>query len=231
MEAMKSTQLLETSDLKYQGRKASRINSEQRRRCILEAALRIVVREGVRGVRHRAVAKEAEVPLSATTYYFKDISDLITDAFTLFVEMGADKFNAFWEESDSKLQEAVQSLDRSETSRQSFVNNMTELALEYVKNQLQEHRDYLIAERSFQLECLRNDTLRPVAFRHQRYLLDSLERFFLHLGSSEPKVDARLFSSIIMQVEYDGLVQSGAENMLMIKAMLQRQIQLMLKSG
>ncbi|WP_373691576.1 TetR/AcrR family transcriptional regulator, partial [Endozoicomonas sp. SESOKO2] len=55
--------------LKYQGRKTSRANSEQRRRTILEAALRIVVRDGVRGVRHRAVAKEAQVPLSATTYY------------------------------------------------------------------------------------------------------------------------------------------------------------------
>ena len=69
--------------INYRGRKASRARSEQRRKAILEAALRIVVNDGVRGVRHRAVAKEAEVPLSATTYYFKDISDLIADTFTL----------------------------------------------------------------------------------------------------------------------------------------------------
>ena len=72
--------------INYRGRKASRARSEQRRKAILEAALRIVVNDGVRGVRHRAVAKEAEVPLSATTYYFKDISDLIADTFTLFAE-------------------------------------------------------------------------------------------------------------------------------------------------
>src|SRR5690606_7774017 len=72
--------------IQYQGRQARRSGSEQRRVAILEAALRIVVKEGIRNVRHRAVAKEAEVPLSATTYYFKDISDLICDAFTLFAE-------------------------------------------------------------------------------------------------------------------------------------------------
>ena len=73
--------------VEYNGRKTSPIDSERRRKAILEAALRIVVKEGVRGVRHRAVAKEAEVPLSATTYYFKDISDLIADTFVLFAEV------------------------------------------------------------------------------------------------------------------------------------------------
>ena len=43
-------------NVEYQGRKASRHGSEQRRQLILDAAMRIVVRDGVRGVRHRAVA-------------------------------------------------------------------------------------------------------------------------------------------------------------------------------
>src|SRR5690606_40873094 len=73
-------------DLQYHGRKASRAKSEHRRRLILEAALRIVVRDGVRGIRHRAVAAEAEVPLAATTYYFRDIDELIVDTFTLYTE-------------------------------------------------------------------------------------------------------------------------------------------------
>ena len=75
-----------SSVIQYQGRKARRAGSEQRRQAILEAALTIIVQDGIRAVRHRAVAREAEVPLSATTYYFKDISDLIADTFTLFAE-------------------------------------------------------------------------------------------------------------------------------------------------
>ncbi len=218
-------------NLKYQGRKTSRVNSEQRRRTILEAALRIVVRDGVRGVRHRAVAKEAEVPLSATTYYFKDITDLITDTFTLFVEMGAQSFKAYWEDSDSRLKSAIQDLHAIDdtANRQVFANRISELAVEYILLQLREHRDYLVAERAFQQECLRNENLRPIAFSHQKFFLDSLEGFFTRIGSRHAEIDAELFGSVILQVEYQGLV-SGFESPHLDKyrAMLKRQIELML---
>ncbi|USE34562.1 TetR/AcrR family transcriptional regulator [Endozoicomonas sp. SCSIO W0465] len=218
-------------ELKYQGRKTSRANSEQRRRTILEAALRIVVRDGVRGVRHRAVAKEANVPLSATTYYFKDITDLITDTFTLFVEMGAQKFKAYWEESDSMLKMAMKELEPSDrTSRQVFADRISNLAIEYVLIQLKEHRDYLIAERAFQQECLRNENLRPIAFSHQKFFLDSLETFFSRIGSNHPDIDAELFASIILHVEYQGLVAGFEDERTAgrLRIMLKRQIELML---
>ena len=216
--------------LKYQGRKTSRANSEQRRRTILEAALRIVVRDGVRGVRHRAVAKEAEVPLSATTYYFKDISDLITDTFTLFVEMGAEKFKMYWEESDSQLQVALESMGHPDVSKEQFAVKLADLAVEYVLVQLREHRSDLIAERAFQLECLRNENLRPIAFNHQTFFLDSLEAFFVKIGSNEPKIDARLFAAVTQQVEYEGLISSNLDaDTDMIRKMLRRQIMLMVK--
>ena len=219
-----------TGSLNYQGRKTSRVNSEQRRRTILEAALRIVVRDGVRGVRHRAVAREAEVPLSATTYYFKDISDLITDTFTLFVEMGAEKFKAYWEESDHKLTEALSALEGQSDSGELFVTRMTDLAVEYVVSQLEKHRDYLVAERAFQLECLRNDKLRPVAFNHQNYLLQSLKAFFTRIGSTQPEIDARLLNAVIMQVEYEGLVKDGQYDVDFMRTMLKRQLELMYRS-
>lgn len=58
--------------------------------------MRIVVRDGVRAVRHRAVAAEASVPLSATTYYFKDMDDLLTDAFAQYVERSAAYMAKLW---------------------------------------------------------------------------------------------------------------------------------------
>jgi DNA-binding transcriptional regulator YbjK len=82
--------------VQYQGRKTARQGSEQRRQQILDAAMRIVVRDGVRGVRHRAVAAEAGVPLSATTYYFKDIEDLLTDTFAQYVERSAAYMAKLW---------------------------------------------------------------------------------------------------------------------------------------
>ena len=217
------------SGLKYQGRKTSRANSEQRRRIILEAALRIVVRDGVRGVRHRAVAKEAEVPLSATTYYFKDISDLITDTFTLFVEMATEKFQTYWEAIENQLEAAVDVMNSSGVSREQFSARLAELAVEYVLVRLREHRSDLIAERAFQLECLRNENLRPIAFNHQAFFLDSLEAIFEKLGSPDARVDARLFAAVTRQVEFEGLVSGNLETSThMIRRLLTRQLTFML---
>ena len=83
---MPATPITKASKSSYHGRKPARQSSEQRRLAILQAALRVMVRDGVRGVRHRAVALEADVPLSATTYYFKDIHDLLADALTLYAK-------------------------------------------------------------------------------------------------------------------------------------------------
>lgn len=228
MEAIEETPQL-VKGLTYRGRKTSRAGSEQRRRAILEAALRIVVRDGVRGVRHRAVAREADVPLSATTYYFRDISDLITDTFTLFVEMGAEKFRSFWEDSHCALRNTIRHTSDSAEFGQHLINATTDLATAYVLNRLRHHRDYLIAEQAFKLECLRNANLRSIAFKHQQYLLNDLVGFFRQAGSDNAGVDARLMFMVIMSVEYEGLLQNpDSLDETTIRGYLHRQVEIML---
>jgi DNA-binding transcriptional regulator YbjK len=56
-------------------------HAEQRRRAILEAALRVIADGGVEAVTHRRVAAEARVPLGSTTYYFASRDDLVQEAF------------------------------------------------------------------------------------------------------------------------------------------------------
>lgn len=57
---------------------------EVRRRAILDAALRILGRDGPAGLTHRRVAREAGVPLAATTYYFESKDELLEEALKLF---------------------------------------------------------------------------------------------------------------------------------------------------
>jgi DNA-binding transcriptional regulator YbjK len=56
------------------GRKA---RGEKRRAEIIAAALRVIERDGVAGVSHRAVAAEARVPLASTSYHFATLDDLL----------------------------------------------------------------------------------------------------------------------------------------------------------
>ncbi|SMD08168.1 TetR/AcrR family transcriptional regulator [Lentzea albidocapillata] len=59
---------------KVDGRKA---RGEKKRRTIVEATLRVIERDGVAGVTHRSVAREAGVPTTAPTYYFATLDDLL----------------------------------------------------------------------------------------------------------------------------------------------------------
>ncbi|MEW6462639.1 MAG: TetR family transcriptional regulator [Pseudomonadota bacterium] len=198
--------------VQYQGRKASRQGSEQRRQAILDAAMRIIVRDGVRSVRHRAVAAEAQVPLSATTYYFKDIDDLITDTFAQFVERSAAQMAAFWAGTQGVLQELVGRLDGSERARRQLADEIAELAVQYVQRQLRDRRDHLIAEQAFQQEALLNPRLSDLVRAHRQILQQGVTHFFEVLGSRQPEQDAVLLTATIMRMEYQGLLD-GIEHL------------------
>jgi TetR/AcrR family transcriptional regulator, regulator of biofilm formation and stress response len=58
----------------------------ERRGAILDATVRILGTRGLGAVTHRAVAREAGVPLAATTYYFSSKDELVTEALRLLVE-------------------------------------------------------------------------------------------------------------------------------------------------
>ncbi|ONI73489.1 TetR family transcriptional regulator [Actinosynnema sp. ALI-1.44] len=61
------------------GRKA---RGDRRRQELIEATLRVIERDGVAGVTHRTVAREAGVPTTSTTYHFSSLEDLLTATLT-----------------------------------------------------------------------------------------------------------------------------------------------------
>jgi DNA-binding transcriptional regulator YbjK len=61
-------------------RVTSQDRSSSRRKAIADAAIRTIAKHGLAGVTHRLVAKEAEVSLAATTYYYRTKADIVADA-------------------------------------------------------------------------------------------------------------------------------------------------------
>ncbi|MFF7370956.1 TetR/AcrR family transcriptional regulator [Streptomyces tricolor] len=51
-----------------------------RRQRIIDAAIRVVGRDGIAGLSHRTVAAEADVPLGSTTYHFATLDELLVAA-------------------------------------------------------------------------------------------------------------------------------------------------------
>lgn len=194
--------------LQYLGRKASRAKSEHRRIEILEAALRIVRTEGVRGIRHRAVAKEAGVPLAATTYYFRDIDELIVDAFTLYTERALEILNEFTEHFYQPLSDILEQQDISSAKgRQRLIDYMTEQVCGYMLRQVGEQRDLLIVEQALRYEAIINPSVRGLLKMHRQALYEKAIEFFTHLvRSPSPYEDAELLIGLFHTLEYNSLM-------------------------
>ena len=59
-----------------------RARGARRRAELIDATLRVIARDGVHKVTHRAVAREAGVPASSAVYYFATLDDLLVAALT-----------------------------------------------------------------------------------------------------------------------------------------------------
>ncbi len=192
--------------VEYQGRKVSRAGSVERREKILHAVLNIIARDGIRGVKHRAVAKEAGVPLASTTYYFKDINDLMTDAFNFFAEKDAIHTNRFRDQSFEVLAHFADKLDNEETLKE-LADICLEFAVAHVMEQVSdaELRNRTI-EQNFQIEASRNEKLRGPYIARYTALKTMMEQFYAAIGSNDPQADAQALKAIILDLEYEALI-------------------------
>ncbi len=217
--------------LQYQGRKTSRAKSEQRRRVILEAALRIVVNEGVRGIRHRAVAKEAGVPLAATTYYFKDIQELIVDAFTLYTEKALHTVEEFTRQFYQLMASMTGADIRSEEEQQALAEFMVEQLTVYLREQIVTEHDMLVAEQAFRYEAIVNERIRELAIMHRRVIFERALAFFRDVaGSAQPEADAEIVLGLLHSLEYRALLDPQNGDMASVKDVVRRYVGLLLPS-
>lgn len=220
-------------DSAYHGRRAARAGSEQRRRAILEAALRIIIRDGVRAVRHRAVATEAGVPLSATTYYFKDIHDLIADAFTLFVENALAKvLDPVWIEIYQFTAGYSQEQLRDPARRSELIAGLARLAADFVERELSMHREHLLAEQAFFQAAVIDERLREQASFYRGKILEGLIAFCTLLATPEPALDAELIHEMFMGLEFEHLIRGdGVFDRARVERVITHRMQLIVGGG
>lgn len=179
---------------------------EQRRVAILRATWQVVLRDGVRGVRHRAVAEAAGVPLAATTYYFKDIDDLLLQSFELFAEEVVQQFvQPFWVQAEAALGQL-----RDAGDRDAITEALARMATRFITSRLQEHRDQLIIEYAFWYAALQQPRLQDAVRRMGQRWMQMLMPWLQAFGSQHPEQAARCLLSTVRRIEYEGLIEGSA---------------------
>jgi DNA-binding transcriptional regulator YbjK len=199
-----------SAKLNYLGRPAKRADSRERREAILDATLRVIERDGVRGVRHRAVAKEAEVPLAATTYYFEDIHALVHDAFVHYIDRDKGNSQKLETEGFSVLKDLTPEQLAESDTRVMVVAVLIDLLMSHLRIQIADisHRNI---ETAFRHEAMRDQLLaKPMLSLHEAQLA-SIEDFFSLLGSTTPTADAKLILASILYLENEILLYADDE--------------------
>lgn len=166
---------------------------ERRRDEVLEAALRVLAREGPRGVTHRAVALEAGTSLRATTYYFASRDDLLAQAFELYAARAIARFSA--------MQELLASTPLS-------AETAADALAAIVVGDVVDDRAGLVAEYELALEAARTPSVAPLYRRWERALDAMLVEHARALGSTTPSLHARLVLATLRGLEIEALARS-----------------------
>jgi len=178
---------------------------DERRLHILRAAWQVIINDGIRGVRHRAVAEAAGVPLASTTYYFKDIQALINESMQLFAQETLAHFTEpFWAKAEQQFA-TIKAAENREVLEQGFLD----LGVDYIQWRLSNHRDQLVLEYAFWHAAVNNVALRDAVTELLRRSVALMKPWFEALELSDPEQASRCMLATLRRIEYEGLV-SGA---------------------
>jgi TetR/AcrR family transcriptional regulator, regulator of biofilm formation and stress response len=151
-----------------------------RREQILEAALRIIGRDGRQAVTHRAVAEEAGVPLGSTTYYFDSRDDLLRQALEHVAASEVERYR--------ELADELRRVETPEELADALIDGLVTAA---------EDRIAYIAEYEIWLEAGRRPELREAAEAWCDASQRSVAEAMKALGSADPPTDASLVVAAI----------------------------------
>jgi TetR/AcrR family transcriptional regulator, regulator of biofilm formation and stress response len=163
--------------------------SEAVRAAIIDATIRLIGRDGVDGVTHRAVAREARVSLSSTTYHFASRDEIVSEALRRVAALEIDR-----------IARDAETLAEGHADVASIARALTAWLAEQVRG------DDLVRVRAgyqLQLEAARRPELRAIHVAWGRAVQDLAERVLHAAGSPRPHTDARILSSAIDGLRLD----------------------------
>ncbi|WDE07528.1 TetR family transcriptional regulator [Thalassomonas viridans] len=181
--------------------KAKLSRGEDTKNRILTATLEIIKSQGMRAVRHRAVAAEAGVPLGSTTYHFSSIDDLISSAFEYWHQQIDVSENPYF----LAIAESIEQMGKTQSGEQTHKEKNAELLFKaadnYLKDQIIDHIDDRRIELAFHHEALINPKLNALVLKSWQREVSHITRLYQTLGSSAPEQDAEVTFALILQLE------------------------------
>jgi len=197
-----------------------RSKGEQTRLLILQSATEVLAKNGIKGTTHRAIANHANIQLSLTTYYFKDIQELVHQAFTLCSSQITAKTSLAWQPAVDLLASVNKTNLRKVSEKENLRKKLSEMTTRHLINRINNSPVELAVEQLLFTEVQVSPQLLALANMHRTTLLTPFIRLCKFFNSRDPHIDADIMLTVFTQLEYRNLAvpseQLDTENILAI---------------
>jgi TetR/AcrR family transcriptional regulator, regulator of biofilm formation and stress response len=163
-----------------------------RRGAIIDAAVKIIATRGLNAVTHRAVAREAKVPLAATTYYFASKDEILREALESLSSAEVERLN--------RLAEEIDKLKPEQTG--------VALASALIGDSEDGRRGWL-AQFEIYLEAARQPALRPAIEQRRAAFVALAEVTLRRAGAPDPEKRAEIAVAGINGILLDRVRELG----------------------
>jgi TetR/AcrR family transcriptional regulator, regulator of biofilm formation and stress response len=172
------------------GTKSRAEQRAQRRGAIIDAALRIMASRGLPAVTHRTVAREAKVPLAATTYYFASKDEILAEALESLAAAEVERISTLTAE-----------IGTGSKSPEDIAAALGEALLP----EPEEAERRWLAQFEIYVEAARNPELRPAVKRWRQAFVDLAESSLRAVGAPDPERRAPIAIAAINGILLDRL--------------------------
>jgi len=163
-----------------------------RRGAIIDAAVKIIATRGLNAVTHRAVAREAKVPLAATTYYFASKDEILKEALESLSSAEVERLNA--------LAKKIDGMKPEETGA---------ALAEALLGDSDEGRRGWLAQFEIYLEAARHPSLRPAIEQRRAAFVALAESTLRAAGAPDPAKRAEIAVAGINGILLDRVRELG----------------------
>jgi len=184
-----------------------RSKGEITREKILIAAIEILALNGIKGTTHRAIASHAELQLSLTTYYFKDIQELIHQAFRL-------NSNRILFRSDTLLKESIFAISKIEKKelrktavKEKLCQHLSKVTTEKLIENIKHQAISIAVEQLMLTEIQITPELRSLIQEHESTQLVPYQQLCQFFNKVDPELDAKIMYTQFSQLQYGQLTK------------------------
>lgn len=188
-----------------------RSKGERTREKILLAAIDVLAINGIKGTTHRAIANHAEIQLSLTTYYFKDIGELVQQAF----QLNSDYLRARTDTILQKVFTSLESIDKATLKKVSvkseLCEKLTEITASYLFENIKKEAIPLAVEQLMFTTMQVSPELKKLAQEHELSQLKPFSKLASYFNKKDPEIDAQMMRTIFSQLQYSQLTIEPSE--------------------